>query len=812
MLSEFKFALSSLVKAPGFTLTSILILALGIGANTAAFSVVNAVLLQPLPFSRPAELFSLHSAATNQLGLYNMPEFCDYRDESRSFQGLAAIGTFNTALVDNGAAQFVRGVRLSANAFELLGVRPAAGRLLVSDDDRPGAARVAVIGHGLWLRSYGASPSVIGRTVTLNGEPHTIVGILPAGFVLPVNAQDNDICVPLQPESDPWRYQPSSEHYLRVIGRLAPGSSSAQALADLKGIWRELRRRFPKEYDGNGENWLTPLKDDIVGRSRPMLLTLLGSLGALALLATANLSGLYLVRILGRRREFAVRTALGCSQSGLVRLLLAECIMLTVTGCVGGLVLAYWGLHALPSLAPMNLPRSHDVALDGATLAFAVLVSFIGVLAIALSPVRLLSHVDIRDAISAGGRSSTGGPSQTRVRHFLASVQVALALTLLVCAILFMRSFWAVSAERVGFDPSNTLTARLSLPEVGYRDRDALIRYYEQMYQRIASIPGVEDAGVTSILPLTNGLSTVDFAVTGRPPLRASDLPWANYRVISPGYLKAMRIPLKQGRLFDERDDGEHPLSVVINAALADAYFPDRRALGERLQIDDTAKGTRTAQIVGVVGNVKQGKREDGPAYDVYIPYRQMDPVLVPWMRFETNWVLRTSMPPQLLEASLRREIRAVDPGVPVASVQTMEQVMESALAARRFTLGIIGFFAGTALLLTIAGTYAAIAYGVAQRTREIGIRTALGASSRQILFLVLGEGFGVVASGSIFGIITALGVSRLIATQLFGVAFYDPVALSVASTLLLSISLFACWLPARRAARLDPLTALRHE
>jgi predicted permease len=401
---------------------------------------------------------------------------------------------------------------------------------------------------------------------------------------------------------------------------------------------------------------------------------------------------------------------------------------------------------------------------------------------------------------------------QRRFRHFLASVQVALALALLACTALFLRSFWAVGSEHLGYETSHALTVRLTLPETGYGDPDSLIRHYERLHARLTAIPGVEKVGATSLLPLVPGLASVQFTVTGRPPVRDSDLPSANYRLVTPDFFESMRIPLRQGRTFTERDDRNHPLALIIGAALADAIFPKKDAIGQRLEIQDTSTGYRTAQIVGVVGNVKQGSIEDAPTFDMYVPYRQMDQVAVRFLRYRTFWVFRGSLPPAAMESALRREVHAEDSSIAISSIRTLEQVTDSALAARKFTLMIVGFFAGTALILTIAGIYSVIAFGVAQRTREIGVRLALGAKAEQIFVLILREGLAIVGFGAPMGILVSLMASQLIVAQLYGVSPHDPGALIAAVLLIAVIAFLACWLPARRAARVDPTVALRAE
>jgi predicted permease len=742
------------------------------------------------------------------VGLFSVPEFCAYRDQNHSFTGLAAASSISTNLVDHGVAQFVQGLRISSSVFQILGAKPAVGRLLVPDDDRAGAPKVIVIGSGLWHRSFGGSPDVVGRVVTVSGQTCTIVGVLPSGFVLPTVGFHNDVCIPLQPDSDPNRYLQGSLHFLRVVGRIAPGATPAQAIADMAGILKDLRTRYPKEYAGTASNRLVSINDVIVGDCRPMLLTLFGLVAALLLLASTNLAGLHLVRAIGRSHDFALRSALGASRVRLMRLVVSECVVLAVVGGVAGILVANWGLHALASFVPPDLPRGQNLAINGTIFAFAALVSLGFGLAPALAPIWLVSKVDLRGALAAGGRWSAGG--QRHMRHFLASIQVALALALLTCTCLFLRSFWAAAAENLGFNASNALSVRLSLPETGYRDRDALVHHADRLQARLAAVPGIETVGATSLLPLVPGLATVQFTVTGRPPGKDSDAPSANYRLVTPDYFKAMRISLLQGRLFTDHDDPSHPLSIVIGAALANTMFPAHDAIGQRLDVQDTAAGFRTAVIVGIVNNVKQGKIEDAPTYDIYVPYRQMDPVAVQWLRYRTFWVLRGSLPPAAMESALRQEIHNEDTSIAISSVQTLAQVSESALAGRRFTLIIIGFFAGTALLLTIAGIYSVIAFGVAQRTREIGVRLALGAKAEQVFAMIIREGQGIVVFGAPVGILASLALSQLVAAQLYGVSPRDPTALAASVVVIAAVSFLACWLPARRAARVDPNVALR--
>ncbi|HTL67144.1 MAG TPA: ABC transporter permease [Lacunisphaera sp.] len=812
MISDLRFAFRALTKTPAFTAAAILILALGIGANTAVFSVVEAVLLRPLPYRDSRQLVALHSGVANQLGQFNIPEFIAYRDRTQAFAGLAAVFAFNTNLVDHGEAQAVQGLSLSAGGFDLLGVKPVLGRLLTADDDQPGAPKVAVINERLWQRAFGGKADIVGHAVLLNGQPRTIVGVLPADFLIPLrnSSSSGDVCVPLQVDADPRRDQPASLHFMNVFGRLAPGVTRAQAAVAADAVLAQLRRDDPADFPGNAGTRVNSLIGDITGTTRPVLLTLLGVVGLLLLLASVNLAGLLLVRGLGRQREFAIRAALGCTKSQLVRLLLTECLLLALAGGVAGVFVAQWSLDALLTLIPATVPRAHAVEFNGLVLGFTALVSLLAGLVPGLAPLWLCSWVDLREAVSAGGRGSTGEGARMRLRHVLAAVQIALALALLVCTGLFLRSFWALDAQRPGADPTHILTARLTQPAESYPDIAALVRYSDQLRGRLAAQPLVEAVGSTSLLPLASGLATAEFKLPGQPVAHGADLPSANYQLITPGYFQAMGIPLLEGRAFTDADDAQHPLSVIVSRTLADRFFPGHQALGQPIELNDTAQGYRRALIVGVVGDVKQRSLEDAASFDVYVPFRQMDPVAVPWMRQRTWWVVRSADAVATVETVLRREVHALDASVPIVAVATMKQVADSALAVRQFTLVVTGFLAGTALLLTITGVYTTIAYGVAQRTREMGVRLALGATGAHVYRLVVGEGLALVGSGAALGMAASLIFARLIASQLYGVGPHDPAALAGATLLLFLIAFVACSLPARRAARVDPIVAMR--
>ena len=806
-MNDFKFALRQLRKSPGFTFVAILTLALGIGANVAIFSVVNTVLLRPFAFSHPHRLAWIASQLpTNPRAPFSLPEFCDYRDQNTLLDGLAAVGSYNANLFDSGEPERVEGVRLSANIFQLLGVRALRGREFIAEDDALNAAPIAMISYGLWSRRY-AKQDVIGRSVNLNGEPRVIVGVLPWDFALP--NFESDVVVPLQPEGDPRRKIRTSVHFLRFVGRLRPGVTLAQARAELDAIRQDIRRKFP---EGNvGSITVLPLSDEIVGNVRPMLITILGAVAALLLIACANLASLSLARAAGRQRDLAVRAALGAARSQLVGLLFTESAVLAIVGSVIGFLLAVWGSDILVRFVPADLPRANGVTIDARVLLFTAGVAIVVTLICGLAPAWLLSRADLRDALSSG-RGEAGSSAQSRLRRLLVTAQVALALVLLASAGLFLRSFAQLTRENPGFDSHGVLTVRLSLSTDSYPDRDSVVRLVDKFLPRLTNIPGVESASIVSLLPLGGGHSSINFTLPDRPPPKREDTPRANYRIVTPGYISAMRIPLLSGRDLAEEDDASRPAVALISAPLARKLFSDRSPLGQRLLIDDSDGDPRPVQIVGVVGDVKQERLEIQPTFDIYLPWRQVIPEAVPWLRSTSFLVFRTSMPPLSLEGAVRKEIRNLDPTIPTTNIRSMEQVMGGALAARRFSLSLVGVFAVTALVLAAAALYAVIAYGIERRTREIGVRMALGATRLGILNMIMSEGFRLVSTGMVLGFLSAIPLANLIATQLYGVSTHDPLTYAIVLVALSAAALFASYFAARRAMSLDPMVALRHE
>ncbi len=812
LIQDFRFSFRGLRKSPGFSLVAVITLALGIGATVATFSVVNTVLLRPFAFSHPEKLLWIYSQRSdNPRTNFSLPEYCDYRDQATSFEGLAGVASFNPSFADSGPPERVQGVRMSASAFVLLGVRPFLGRTLIAEDDRNGARGVVLISYGFWSRRYGRDPSVIGRAVNLNGEIREIVGVLPASFALP--NLDSEIVVPLQPDADPRRNVRNSVNFLRMVGRLKPNVAAPQAHAELEAIRQNLQRQYPGTYTGKIGLTLVPITEEIVMNIKSVLLTIFCAAGAVLLVACVNLAGISLSRAAARQRELAVRTALGASRGQLGRLLLTESFVLAVMGGSLGVLLAVWCQKALLRLVPTDLPRIESFSVDWTVVFFAGVLILLAALACGLLPAWVLSRSDLRDALVTSGRGSAGGSLQSRLRTWLVSGQIALALILLANAGLLLQSFVRLSSEQPGFDSADVQTIRFSLPQTGYDDVAAIVRFFDQLHSRSSSINHIKTDALVSILPLApKSISFVHFTRPDRPPARPEDTPSTNYRIVSPEYFQTMGIPLLDGRNFAESDDADHPPVAIVSNILAKNHFPDRSPIGQRILVDDTDGDPRPIEIIGIVGPVKQTNLETPAKADMYLPLRQMPKDGVPWLRNSAYWTLKTSGDATGLEQLLRDTIQKVDSNVAVGPLRPMAEAVAAALAARRFSLLLVGSFAAAALFLAAAGLYAVISYGIQQRNREIGVRLALGATRVTILRMIFKEGLMLVISGIIAGFAIALALAKLIASQMYGVNEHDPFSFAVVALILSFVSLIACGIAARRAINIDPVVSLQCE
>jgi len=637
------------------------------------------------------------------------------------------------------------------------------------------------------------------------------VGVLPASFALP--NLDTEIVVPLQPDSDPRRNVRNSVNFLRMVGRLRPNVTAQQAQAELEAIRQNLQRQYPGIYTGKVGITFVPLTEEIVMNIKSVLLTIFCAAGAVLLVGCVNLAGISLSRAAARQRELAVRTALGATRGQLTRLLLTESFVLALAGGSLGMLLEVWSQRALLRLVPADLPRIESFSMDWAVLLFAGSLVFVAALACGLAPAWLLSRSDLRDALVSSGRDSTGGWFQSRLRTWLVSGQIALALVLLANAGLLLRSFVRLSSEQPGFNPTHVQTVRFSLPQTGYPDAATIVHFYDRLHSRASVINGIKSDALISILPLApKSISFVHFTRPDRPPARPEDTPSTNYRIVTPDYFQTMGIPLLDGRNFTESDDAEHPPVAIVSTILAKNHFPDRSPIGQRILVDDTDGDPRQIEIVGIVGPVKQTNLETPAKADIYLPLRQMPKDGVPWLRNSAYWVVKTSGGATGLEQRLRDTIQDVDPNVAVGVVRPMSEAVAAALAARRFSLLLVGSFAAAALFLAAAGLYAVISYGIQQRNREFGVRLALGATRATILGMIFKEGAVLVASGIIAGFAIALSLARLVASQMYGVNEHDPFSFAVVGLILSVISFLACGIAARRAINIDPIVSLRCE
>lgn len=817
LVQDLRHAARRMLRSPGFTAAAVGVLALGIGACSAVFSLVQAVLIRPLPFREPERLVWIWATRTDRdRAFFSIPDFLDYRASARTLQGMAAFGSWGANLTGGGDPERLQGVRITPDAFRLLGVEAAAGRVLVPGDAGPGGSRSVLLGHGLWRRRFGGDPAAVGGSVTLDGETYTVVGVLPRGFTLP--GAEVEIARPLVPESDPRRGERGS-NFLRVVARLGSGVTPEQAAADLGAICARLRSDHPGTNAKHTPPRLIPLRDEIAGIYGPALRALLGAVACVLAVACANLAGLLLARSAARRREFAIRKALGATRARLVRQLLAESALLVSLGGGLGLLLAWWGVDLLLLLGPADLPRSGEVRVDGVVLAFAAGISLLSGLAFGTAPAIAASRADLGEALKGGipGRAAGGGAAGRLGAGrggagLLVVVEVALSLVLLVGVGLLARSFARLQGVGAGFDTGGLLLARLSLPPSRYATPEGVADFYDRAADRLARLPGVAAVGAASILPLSRLNARTDFTIAGKAPASPAEAPAAQNRWVSPGYFRALGIPIVAGREFTERDRAGAPWVAVVDRALARRYWGDEDPIGAHLRIDDGANRPRDLEVVGVVGDVKHDGLDEDPTATLYAPLRQVPQGTVGFVAAGLSLVVRGASDPLALAPAVRRELRSVDADVPATGLRTMDQLLAASVAPRRFSLALVAAFAGAAVALAGMGLYALLAYSVACRTREIGIRLALGARGADLIRMVVGQAARPVACGVALGLAAAFGLTRSLSALLYRTDPADPATLLAAPLVMAVVALLASYVPARRAARVDPAIALRAE
>ncbi|MFL5612842.1 MAG: ADOP family duplicated permease [Gemmatimonadaceae bacterium] len=794
------YAARKLRSAPGFTLTVVLTLALGIGANTAIFSVVDGVLLRPLPFPQPERVTRVRFIYNGAPDAGSPPELADFRTRSRTMQSLAMYTGRAANLARDGAdPQLLVGVQVSANWFNVLRITPEVGRTFAEGEDREGAPKVAVLSDVIWRRDFNADRGIVGRHVRINGEQVTVIGVIPAARGYPLTAE---VWMPLVFSSKELSDAHRGARYLAMIGRLRDGVTIEQARRELTQIGTSIAHAFPDKYKTLAMD-PAPLQDAIVGDLKRPLLVIMGAVAFVLLIACANVANLFLVRATSRESEMAVRTALGAGRRRLVRQLVTESVLLSLIGGVAGLLLATWGMKALLQLAPPNLPRVGGAAIDATALVITLLVTVVTGLVFGLLPATHIGQ-DVASALRAGARGTRTRHASTKARNAIVVAEVALAVTLLVGAGLLLRSFQRLLSVDPGFRPDDVLTFRVSLPPRTYASDTALRNFVSALDERLSALPGVRQAGISSGLPLDGSDFTLSFSVRGRAPVQKNEEPDAQVVSATPAFFDAIGIPLRRGRFYTREAQPGSPKEIVVSQEFVRRYFPNEDPLGRYVDLGWSVDGDRRGgTIIGIVGDVKQGALDRDTPPIVYIPYAQ-----APLENLRVS--LRTSVPPLGLTKPARAAVRDLDRELPVFAIRPLAEYVSAAVAPQRFYAMLVGIFAMVALTLAAVGLYGVIAYAVSQRMHELGVRVALGATAQRIATMVVSEGLKLTLGGSLVGVVAAALLTRVLSALLFGVGALDPLTFAVVLLLLLAVAMLASYVPARRAARADPLSAMR--
>ncbi len=807
---DLRYGARTLFKNWGFTLIAVLTLALGIGANTAIFSVINAVLLQPLPFAQPDRLVTVWNDNLKEGGegfSVSYPDFNDWRAQQQSFEKLAAFRSRDLTMTGVGEPVRLRGATTTSDLFPLLGASPRLGRVFSPDEDKAGN-HAAILGHELWRSRFNADPQVIGRSISINSQSYTIVGVMPQGFTFPLSADPVELWMgaAIDSEGGAALTAQRGNHAIEVIGRLKPGVKIAQAQAEMGRITQSLAQQYNENTDLGA--LVVPFYDRVVGDVRTALLLLLSAVACVLLIACANVANLLLARAAARQKEMAVRAALGANRRRVIRQLLTESVLLSFFGGIAGLLIAWWGTDLLLSFVPSGLPRVVETAIDARVAGFALLLSIVTGIIFGLAPALFSSRFDLVTMLKEEGHGAGKGAQGNRIRNTLIVVQISIAFVLLVCSGLLINSFRRLQQVNPGFDPKNVLTFRISLPVTKYAVNENVESFYQRLISRIEALPGVTGVSAVQVLPLSGMNSGVGFAVEGEPADPSRPFPYdTSFRVARPGYFRTMGIQMLQGRDFDARDTLRGNQVVIINETLARKRFPNQNPIGRRINpsfaVDD--RGIQWREIIGVVRDVHHSSLSEEPDLECYAPHTQ-----APWHTLTI--VARTSNDPKGLIGAVRKEVNALDADLPIFNIRTLEEYLTSSVAQPRFSSLLLSIFAGVALILTAVGLYGVMAYSVAQRTREIGVRMALGAQARDVLKLIVRQGMVLALIGVAIGAMIAFAATRLMKSLLFGVSATDPLTFALIAILLVIVAMMACLIPARRAAKVDPINALRYE
>ena len=804
-LHDLRYALRMLLKNPGFTIVAVIALALGIGANTAIFSVVNTVLLRPLPYRDPERLVMVWEDASKHGYPRDTPavaNYVDWRDQNQVFESMAAIADESFNLTGAGDPERLEGRSVSANLFPMLGVDPQIGRVFSAAEDQPGAQRVVLLSYGLWQRRFGGDPSIVGKPLTLNGESYVVIGVMPARFQFP--SSDDQAWVPIAFTQEQAANR--RRHYLQVIAKLKPGVTLQQAQTEMTTIATRLEQQYPQSNSDLGAA-VTSLHEHLVGDIKPALLILLGAVGLVLLIACANVANLLLARAAVRQKEIAVRVALGARRLRLVRQFLTESVLLSTVGGVIGLVIAYAGLFLLRSFIPENISQAREISIDLKVLGFTVFVSVATGIIFGLAPAIQAVRFNQSETLKEGGRDAATGGSGKRLRSVLVVAEVAISLVLLIGAGLLINSFLRLRNVDPGFRADNLLTMKIVLPEPKYTEFERRSAFYTDLIQRVQSLAGVRSAAVTTNLPLYRQGNSIAIRIEGRPePTPGQELIVVT-RIISPGYFDTMSIPLLSGRNFTDQDsETARNGSVVISETMARRFWPNEDPVGKRIAAGRVTSDEDWIQVIGIVKDVRQFELTAEPRPQMYMSYRQAG-------FFEPrDLVVKTDVDPASMAGTVRKTVWEIDKDQPVSNIQTMDQIFADSIARQRFSMLLLAIFAAVALVLAGVGIYGVMSYSVAQRTHEIGIRMALGAQTGAVLKLAVGYGMKLVIAGIAIGLIAAFALTRLMSTLLFGVTATDPATFTLISLLLVAVAAIASYVPARRATKVDPIIALRYE
>ena len=806
LLQDIRYSIRALLGKPGFAVVAVITLALGVGANTAIFSVVNSVLIRPLSFDEADRIMSIGPVYQDKgqgPGYNSYPNFADWRDQTRGFEKMAAFRSRGFVITGDDEPERIDGARVTADFFSVLRVQPRLGRAFTFEEEKAGGPPTVVLSYELWQRRFGGNANILEQTVMLDGRSYTIIGILPEGLEFPLLGK-TDVWTSVG--LDGGSLQERGAQMYGVIGRLKTDVSLDEAQTDVSTIATRLAEQYPEQIKETPIG-VVALQEQLVQSVRPSLLILLGAVGLVLLIACANVANLLLVRASLREKEMAIRAALGASRWRIIRQLLTESFFLAVASAAVGLLLSMWGIDLLRAFGPDNIPRLDEIRIDGRALAFTVCITLLTGLIFGLAPALQASKLDLNESLKEGARLSSAGAARGRLRRWLVISEVAMAMVLLVGAGLLIKSFYRLQQVDPGFNPQGVLTLRVALPRARYAEDDQVTAFFDQTLKGIKELPGVESAASVSFSPMSNATFFLGFSVEGWPPLNPADLPPVQFRTVSPDYFSAMQIPLNRGRRFTEADKKQSPPVVIINQELARRYFPGEDPVGKRLSLRASLGEDEPLwrQIAGVVGDIKHFGLDAEVRPEIYVPYAQLPTSAM-------TLVVRTASDPASLTDAVKNRIKAVDKDQPVSSVATMESYVSRSVAGRRFSMVLLMGFAAVALLLAAVGVYGVMSYTVAERTREIGIRVALGARRTDIFKLVVGQAARLTVLGLAAGLTGAFALTRLMEGLLFGVTATDPLIFVTVPFVLAAVALVASYIPARRATKVDPMIALRYE